>query len=157
MGGEKNQTKILKFKEGFSWENIPREAYKEDGSNFKGVSRINLIGTRGESPLFHLRYFEVEPGGYTTFEKHVHEHVVYVLRGNGVIRGKSSSTEVSTGDVIYVAPNDPHQLRNESSEPFGFLCVVNADRDRPIPLEGGTDSSCLGEEALQIIKEAEED
>jgi len=34
--------------------------------------------------------------------------------------------------VVYIAPGDPHQFRNdEGDEPFGFLCIVNAERDRP--------------------------
>jgi hypothetical protein len=40
--------------------------------------------------------------------------------------------------VVYIAPNDPHQFRNpeEAGEPFGFLCIVNAERDRPHGTEG---------------------
>ena len=45
---------------------------------------------------------------------------------------------VGFGDVIYVAPNDPHQFRNpdDTTEPFGFLCFVNAERDRPLSVDG---------------------
>ena len=40
---------------------------------------------------------------------------------------------ISFGDVIYVAANDVHQFRAVADEPFGFLCVVDAKRDRPRP------------------------
>ena len=37
------------------------------------------------------------------------------------------------GDTVYVAPNEVHQFRNTAeSEPFGFLCLVDAERDRPM-------------------------
>ena len=40
---------------------------------------------------------------------------------------------LSFGDTVYVAPNEVHQLRNVSKEePFGFLCIVDAERDRPV-------------------------
>jgi quercetin dioxygenase-like cupin family protein len=43
--------------------------------------------------------------------------------------------EVGFGDVVYVAPHEPHQFRNPSAaEPFGFLCAVDAERDPPVPL-----------------------
>ena len=56
---------------------------------FRSVSdilRTELVGKNGESCKFHVRYFEVAPGGYSTLEKHVHEHVVIPLRGKGVVR-----------------------------------------------------------------------
>jgi ribulose-bisphosphate carboxylase large chain len=42
-----------------------------------------LSGKRGESQRFHVRYFEIAPGGYSTLEKHEHEHVVIPIRGRG--------------------------------------------------------------------------
>ena len=43
--------------------------------------------------------------------------------------------EIGCGDAIYVAPHEPHQFRNPSAdEPLGFLCIVDAERDRPVAL-----------------------
>ena len=50
------------------------------------ILRTELIGKHGESCAFHVRYFEVGPGGYSTLEKHQHEHVVIPIRGRGVVR-----------------------------------------------------------------------
>ena len=38
-------------------------------------------------------------------------------------------------DRAYTAPGDTHQLRNHGDEPFGFICVVAADRDRPVEVD----------------------
>ncbi len=35
-------------------------------------------------------------------------------------------------DIAHVSPLDVHQLKNESSEPFGFFCIVDHERDRPM-------------------------
>jgi ribulose-bisphosphate carboxylase large chain len=100
------------------------------------------VGETGERTAFHLRYFEIGPGGNTTLEHHQHEHVVVVLRGQGEVllaEPSSSQPEVYTvgfGDTIYIAPWAIHQLRNPGPEPFGFLCLVDAQRDRPVPWEG---------------------
>jgi quercetin dioxygenase-like cupin family protein len=58
---------------------------------------------------------------------------VVVLRGRGQVRLGGQSHEIGFGDTVYVAPREIHQFRNLSAdEPFGFLCVVDAQRDQPV-------------------------
>lgn len=137
-GLEGNHSKVLEFLAGFEWAGVPLEPYKKDTADYKGITRRELIGKRGESPRFHVRYFEIDPGGYSTLEKHEHEHVVIGMRGRGEAQTGCYIYEVGFGDVVYVAPMDPHQLRcpEGASEPFGFLCIVNAERDRPQAVDG---------------------
>ena len=134
---EGNHSKVLKRScdGSWSWDRIDREMYKQDGGSFKGCSRYELLGKRGESPVFHVRYFEIEAGGWTTLERHRHEHAVIGIRGSGVVQLGQHVYPVSVGDVAYTAPGDTHQLRNNSSSPFGFICVVAADRDRPVEVD----------------------
>jgi ribulose-bisphosphate carboxylase large chain len=132
-------SKVIRHTGGFAWAGVPLEAYKATTETYRGVTRRELVGKRGESPRFHVRYFEVAPGGFSTYEKHVHEHVVIPLRGRGEVVIDGVRHPVGFGDVVYIAPNDAHQLQNRAEkggEPFGFLCIVNADRDRPVPLDG---------------------
>ena len=133
-----NHSKVIRHSGEFDWQDVPLEAYKATTVNWKGITRRELIGKRGESPRFHVRYFELEPGGYSTLEKHEHEHVVIPQRGRGEVQFGCYLYQVGFGDVIYVAPGDPHQFRNpdDASEPFGFLCIVNAERDRPEAVDG---------------------
>jgi ribulose-bisphosphate carboxylase large chain len=135
---EGNHSKVIKRNTDHGWEGAPVEDYKETTESWRGVSRRELIGKRGETTKFHLRYFEIKPGGYSTLEKHEHEHAVYVTRGKGEVQFGRSVYIVEVGDVIYVGPSDPHQFRNadDAQEPFGFLCVVNAERDVPIAVDG---------------------
>lgn len=128
----RNVSKFFRHLGDFEWNHIEPADYKPGDDSWKGVSRRVFVGETGESPRFHLRYFEVEPGGYTTLEQHEHEHVVTVLRGCGVAVVGCKEFAMAFGDVLYVSPNDAHQFRNDDGpEPFGFLCVVNAERDRP--------------------------
>lgn len=133
-----NHSKLIRHLGGFEWEGVPVEAYKETTETWKGISRRELAGTRGESTRFHVRYFEIRPGGFSTLEKHDHEHVVYVVRGRGEARTGCFAYRVAPGDVVYVAPGDPHQFLcpDGAEQPFGFLCIVNAERDRPTPVDG---------------------
>jgi len=133
-----NKSRLYRHKGNFTWQGIKTEEYKDGGSHWADILRRVLIGRHNESTKFHLRYFEISPGGFSSFEKHKHEHVVIGIRGKGkVLCGKSESTRTGRHyvlnflDTLYMAPNTPHQLSNPFYEPFGFLCIVNAKRDKP--------------------------
>src|SRR5262245_16287555 len=68
-----------------TWEGVPVIEYKQPADHHCGVIRTVLVGASGEKTAFHVRYFEIAPGGYTTLERHEHEHVVVVLRGQGTV------------------------------------------------------------------------
>lgn len=116
-----------------AWRGVAVQEYKLAADHHCGVLRSVLVGGNGEQTQFEVRYFEIAPGGFTTLEHHRHEHVVVVLRGGGEVRLGEEWHPVGFGDTVYVAPHEVHQLRNPGQEPFGFLCVVDAQRDRPTP------------------------
>ncbi|MBI4684728.1 MAG: cupin domain-containing protein [Nitrospirae bacterium] len=62
---------------------------------------------------------------------HRHEHVVICIRGKGKAVVGKKIYEVKPFDMLYFSPHTPHQLKNPFKKPFGFLCIVNAKRDRP--------------------------
>ncbi len=126
-----NITRLFKHRGDFTWQEVKIEEYKDETTDWSRVIRCVLIGRHNETTKFHVRYFEVSPGGYTSFEKHRHEHVVIGIRGKGIAICGKKKFELDFLDVLYIAPNIPHQLRNPFIEPFGFLCIVNAKRDRP--------------------------
>ena len=70
---------LRNFRRNFRWDGVEVEPYKlsnHRGGEFRGASRQVLIGNRGERVKFHVRYFELEPGGFTSLERHRHSHVV---------------------------------------------------------------------------------
>lgn len=130
-----NPDRLYKHRGDHTWKGVKTEKYKPTGNGWADIVRRVIIGSHGESAGFHLRYFEISPGGYSSFEKHRHEHVVICIKGKGkALTGKKKHT-LQFLDTLYIAPNTPHQLSNPFSEPFGFLCIVNAKRDRPKLLE----------------------
>lgn len=133
-----NHSKVIRHGGDFTWAGVPLAPYKTTTELWRGITRRELVGKRGESPAFHVRYFEIAPGGYSTLERHAHEHVVIPIRGRGEAQFGCYVYRVAFGDVVYVAPHDPHQFRcpADATEPFGFLCLVNAERDPPQAVEG---------------------
>ncbi len=116
----------------YRWSGRTMVDYKQDSSiPFKNIARSELIGSFGESTSFDLRYFEIEPGGYSSFEKHIHEHVIIGVRGEGKLVKADCLLSIKEHDVAYVAPLEPHQLKNDGPVPFGFFCIVDHVRDKP--------------------------
>lgn len=113
----------------YEWPEVELKEYKPGAS--LDVTRRTLMESSGSQ----VRYFEVAPGGFTSFEKHEHEHLVVVLRGAGSVRLGSEWEPIELHDTVHVGPMVPHQFRNTGNEPFGILCVVDRDRDRPILLD----------------------
>ena len=128
--------RVLKHRPGFEWSDRPSTAYKDardlaQDLAFKGVRRVELVGKFGERSPTDLRYFEIEPGGYSSLERHLHAHIVIGARGRGVLVLGERRETLSPMDVACIGSLESHQLRNESPEPFGFFCIVDHDRDRP--------------------------
>lgn len=133
----KLETRILRFQDGYGWRSVEREMYKsgpEEGQDWQGIIKQVLIGKAGEATAFHVRYFEVVQGGYSSLEKHDHAHVVIAVRGHGKAILHDTAYELNPLDTVYVAPWTPHQFQSMNDEPFGFFCIVNAERDRPQPV-----------------------
>jgi S-methyl-1-thioxylulose 5-phosphate methylthiotransferase len=114
----------------YRWEGVEEMPYKEDArALFKSITRQVLFSDpemQGE-----LRYFEVAPGGFSTLERHEHMHAVLILRGRGHCLVGDEVKSIETRDLVTVPPMTWHQFRASKGEPLGFLCMVNATRDKP--------------------------
>jgi quercetin dioxygenase-like cupin family protein len=108
----------------FEWEGVSAQGYQSPAA--QGASVRWLVGSQEKAPHYAIRYFEVEPGGWTSLDSHEHDHGVMILRGKGCVLLGGDEVEVSFGDIIYVSPFELHQFKNVGREPLGFLCVVPA-------------------------------
>jgi mannose-6-phosphate isomerase-like protein (cupin superfamily) len=113
----------------FGWENVPVLSYKEGGP-YKDVTR-QILFEGAESLPVQWRYFEVQPGGHSTLERHEHIHWVLILRGRGACLVGDEITDIAEHDLIEIAPMQWHQFRAAEDAPLGFMCLVAAERDRP--------------------------
>jgi mannose-6-phosphate isomerase-like protein (cupin superfamily) len=124
------ETDIHRKAKGYRWEGVEELPYKEDGrALFKSITRQVLFADAqldGE-----LRYFEMAPGGFSTLERHEHMHAVLILRGRGHCLVGEEVRAVETRDLVTVPAMTWHQFRATQGEPLGFLCMVNAARDKP--------------------------
>ncbi len=112
------------------WQATPVHDYKQEGAApFKDVTRQVLFADPALAAEW--RYFEVGVGGHTTLERHGHVHAVMVYRGSGRCLVGTEVREIGLGDLVSIPAMTWHQFRAGDAEPLGFLCLVNAERDRP--------------------------
>ena len=108
-----SKTRLCRFQrdsQSYAWSDVEREAYKQgqdEGREWKNIVRQVLVGKRAEETHFHLRYFEIAPGGYSSLEKHGHAHVVIAVRGQGRAVLGDQVQDMQPLDTVYVAPWTP--------------------------------------------------
>jgi quercetin dioxygenase-like cupin family protein len=113
----------------FRWEGIRVAPYKAEGTHFAGITR-QLLFDGGDGLSCQLRYFEIEPSGYSSLERHRHAHAIMVVRGPGRALIGGEIAELATNDLVKIPPLTWHQFRADGT-PFGFLCMVDCARDVP--------------------------
>jgi quercetin dioxygenase-like cupin family protein len=105
----------------FPYKDVEAEEADEGASKLKVRWLITKdIGAKN----FAMRLFEMEPGGHSPLHNHAWEHEVFILEGEGVVGGERGETRFKAGDVVFVAPNDRHQFRNNGKTLVKFLCLV---------------------------------
>jgi quercetin dioxygenase-like cupin family protein len=103
------------------------DSHEQNDVDMEGASKVKmrmLIGPQEEAPNFHMRQFEVQPGGHTPHHTHDFEHEILVLDGQGTVKSEQGDWPIKDGDVIFVPPNEKHQFINTGSEPLQFICLV---------------------------------
>jgi quercetin dioxygenase-like cupin family protein len=93
----------------------------------EGASKLKvrwLITKEMGAPNFAMRLFEMEPSGNSPLHVHPWEHEVFILEGEGVVVGQDKERKFRPGDVVFVAPNEKHQFKNNGSRTVRFLCIV---------------------------------
>lgn len=117
----------------YRWQDVPLREYKTADDSFRGVTRQTLLdGDAAQGLPFSTRYFEVEPGGFTSLEHHQHTHTVVILRGTGEVLLERRVEAIAPHDCIFIAPDTLHRFYAGPHEPLGFLCMVASERDRPL-------------------------
>lgn len=90
----------------------------------EGVSLRWVIGKQDGAPRFAMRVFEVQPGKATPHHQHWWEHEVYVLAGNGIVKGAEGDRPIKEGSVVFVPGDEMHQFVNTGDEVLRFICAI---------------------------------
>ena len=85
-----------------------------------------LIAERDGATKFHMRFFELEPGGKTPLHSHAWEHEVYIVDGNGTLTFEGEDHPFTGGMFIFVPEEAEHSFANTGGGLLRFLCIVPA-------------------------------
>jgi len=73
----------------FEWEGIEIEPYQGGGAS-EGSCRHVIIGPTDGAHNFAMRYFEIPPGGQSSFEHHLHDQGIMIMKGRARKAGHRS-------------------------------------------------------------------
>jgi len=105
----------------FNYKEIEAVEAEEGSSKLK----VRLLITKKMGATnFAMRLFEMASGGCSSFHGHPWEHEVFILEGEGILTGEGEERSFNEGDVIFIAPNEKHQLKNNSEKTMKFLCLI---------------------------------
>jgi quercetin dioxygenase-like cupin family protein len=105
----------------FNYQNVEAEDADEGASKLKVRW---LITKEIGAPNFAMRLFEMEPKGHSPFHSHPWEHEVFILEGEGLAVSEHEEKKFRAGDVVFILPNEKHQLKNDGEKTVKFLCLV---------------------------------
>jgi quercetin dioxygenase-like cupin family protein len=111
---------------------MPIESHEQREVSMPGAQGARmrmLVGPDEGAANFHMRHFEVAPGGFTPHHQHNYEHEILILKGQGVARSPQGERPLKAGDVVFVPANEMHQFRNTGGDPLEFICLIPAPQD----------------------------
>lgn len=83
-----------------------------------------VIGKPEGAPNFAMRVIEFQPGAVFDTHEHPYEHEIFVLEGEGVVKGPDGELAMRPGVAIYIPPDEPHGYRNVGKGVLRFVCVI---------------------------------
>lgn len=91
-----------------------------------------LITKEIGSNKYAVRHFIIKPKGIIAHHKHKYSETLFIIKGTGKVCINGITKEVNKGDFIFINSNIPHQIRNDGTEDFEFICVISYEDDMNI-------------------------
>ena len=88
-----------------------------DMPGMTGVAAKVILAAADGLPEFLVRMFEVAPSGSTGLHHNPQQHLFYFMAGTGHVVGNDGQEQpVASGDLIFTAPDEFHQVVNDDTE-----------------------------------------
>jgi len=95
-----------------------------------GAKRRWLIDATMGAPNFTLAEVEVKPGGSTDHHSHPYEHAMLILEGTGEVVESTGTSPITPWEVLYITPNEYHQIKNTGEKILRFLLVEPVQKEK---------------------------
>ena len=97
---------------------------KDSGGRWKILIDTEFDGSSGLS----LGFAEIAPGGDLTLHYHSPAEIYVVTNGTGILNKSGELETIKKDDVVYIAGNAEHALRNNGKETLEFYWIFPTDR-----------------------------
>ena len=94
-----------------------------------GVSIRVAIAEEDGAKNSIMRILEIDPEGFTPLHTHDYEHLMFVVRGAGMVTDGSKECRLEKEDVIFVPPGQAHQIKNTGEAELILVSVLPVQRD----------------------------
>ena len=81
-----------------------------------------------DSSGLSLGFAEIDPGGDLILHYHSPAEIYVVTDGVGTLNKSGELEEIKKGDVVYIAGNEKHALKNNGKETLKFYWIFPTDR-----------------------------
>ena len=75
-----------------------------------------------------LGFAEIASGGDLTLHYHSPAEIYVITNGKGTLNKSGSLEEIKKGDIVYIAGNEKHALKNNGNETLKFYWIFPTDR-----------------------------
>jgi len=96
---------------------------KYPGVRWKFLIDWDFDGSSGLS----LSFAEIAPGGNLTLHYHSPAEIYVVTNGTGILNKSGELETIKKGDVVYIAVNAEHSLKNNGKETLEFYWIFPTD------------------------------
>lgn len=100
------------------------------GPGVEKASKQVLISPKEGWDGYVMRVFELEPGGKAPAHTHPWPHINYFLEGQGIVHLEGQDYEVREGSYSYIPSNAYHQIMNNGTTTFKFICIVPEEGEK---------------------------
>ena len=75
-----------------------------------------------------LGFAEIASGGDLTLHYHSPAEIYLIINGKGTLNKSGELEDIKKGDIVYIAGNEKHALKNNGNETLEFYWIFPTDR-----------------------------
>ena len=95
----------------------------------KNVEKQMLIGAEQGWDSHVMRMFTLGTDGYSPKHSHSWDHMVYIVKGKGIIFIDGIDYSVSGDSVAFIPGGKEHQFKQKGKDELVFMCIVPTEGD----------------------------
>ena len=81
------------------------------------------LATKPDTAQLDVCLVNFEPGGRNKMHTHIHDQILFVTGGRGIVATRGGEHVVTTGDTVIIPAGEPHWHGATQEDHFSHLCI----------------------------------